>query len=212
MVRVKQDLHYQYYKAVHNARREMLDVKTDLLGNYQQHNLKTVLSAIEILTSLGLSLTLGDSIDALSAVKKATGLRGRWEVLQEQPTVICDVAHNPAGITEVVNQLNALTENKTTRKHIVLGFVKDKDVSEALSLLPKDATYYFCNAAMPRALPANELMAMAHTAQLYGKSYETVTEAVLTAKHAMAIDDVLLITGSFFIVGEAMEQWNDILQ
>ncbi len=211
MVRVKQDLHYQYYKAVHNAKREMLDVKTDLLGNYQQHNIKTVLTSVEILASLGLNLTLGDSIDALSAVKKSTGLRGRWELLQEQPVVICDVAHNPAGMTEVVAQLNALTENGDKHKHIVLGFVKDKDVTEALSLLPEDATYYFCNADMPRALPAGELMTMAHKARLLGVSYSSVRDAVIAAKHAMANNDVLLITGSFFIVGEAMAQWNKML-
>lgn len=211
MVRVKQDLHYQYFKAVHNAKREMLDVKTDLLGNYQQHNIKTVLTSVEILASLGLNLTLGDSIDALSAVKKSTGLRGRWELLQEQPVVICDVAHNPAGMTEVVAQLNALTENGDKHKHIVLGFVKDKDVTEALSLLPEDATYYFCNADLPRALPAAELMTMAHKARLLGVSYPSVRDAVIAAKKAMANNDVLLITGSFFIVGEAMAQWNKML-
>lgn len=211
MVRVKQDLHYQYYKAVHHAKREMLDVKTDLLGNYQQHNIKTVLTSVELLASLGLDLTLGDSIDALSAVKKTTGLRGRWELLQEQPIVICDVAHNPAGMTEVVTQLNTLAQNSAIRKNIVLGFVKDKDVTEALSLLPKDATYYFCNADMPRALPAAELMAMAHNAGLQGNSYSSVHEAVIAAKQQMNSTDVLLITGSFFIVGEAMTHWNKSL-
>ena len=204
MVRVKHDAHYQYYKAVNKAKHEIHDIQTDLLGNYQQHNIKTVLTAVEYLAGQGFDLFIHSAIRALQNVKRATGLRGRWEWLQENPTVICDVAHNPAGIMEVTDQFNALN---ATAKHIVIGFVKDKDIQEALSLLPKDATYYFCNAQIERALPAADLKIEATKAGLKGNDYPTVTAAVSAAKAAMSTTDVLLITGSFFIVGEALELW-----
>jgi dihydrofolate synthase / folylpolyglutamate synthase len=202
MVRVNQDAKYQYFKAINNARMEMYDLHTDLLGNYQQHNIKTVLTAAEVLAHKGFNLTIPATIAALADVKGATGLRGRWDWIQERPAIICDVAHNPAGIKEVVKQWQQINADK---KHIIIGFVKDKDVSEALTLFPEDAVYYFCNAALPRALPAAELKAMADKYELQGSAYDSVASAVSAAVAAMTEDDALLITGSFFIVGEAME-------
>ena len=207
MVRVKQDAKYSYYKAVNNAKMEMYDLRTDLQGQYQQHNLKTTLTAVELLAHQGWKLTLANAIHALSSVKKATGLRGRWEWLQEKPVIICDVAHNTAGLTEVMQQLHVLSKgDKINRKtHILMGFVKDKEISEALTLFPKDATYYFTNASIPRALPATELKTAGETSGLNGVAYPTVSLALSAAKSAMGNDDILLITGSFFVVGEAME-------
>lgn len=202
MVRQRQDARYQYYKAVNNAKREMYDLHTDLLGNYQQHNIKTILTATEVLAHNGFSITIQSAISSLAHVKSATGLRGRWDWLQEQPAIICDVAHNPAGLREVLTQFAML---RAAKKHIVVGFVKDKDVDEALALFPADATYYFCNAQIQRALPAAELKEKATAAGLTGNAYATITEAANAAKDAMTPADALLITGSFFIVGEAIE-------
>jgi dihydrofolate synthase/folylpolyglutamate synthase len=111
------------------------------------------------------------------------------------------VAHNPAGIGEVMQQWKQVA---ATTKHIVLGFVKDKDINEALALFPKDAVYHFCNADTPRALPAGELQAAAAQQGLKGEAYETVAKAVRGAQAQMQDTDALLITGSFFIVGEAL--------
>lgn len=86
-----------------------------------------------------------------------------------------------------------------------MGFVKDKEISEALTLFPKDSTYYFTNASIPRALPATELKTAGETSGLNGVAYPTVPLALTAAKSAMGNDDILLITGSFFVVGEAME-------
>jgi dihydrofolate synthase / folylpolyglutamate synthase len=209
MVRVKQDAKYQYYKAVNNARMQMYDLHTDLLGNYQQHNIKTVLTAAEILANHGFNLTTENTIAALANVKGTTSLHGRWEYLSEDPTIICDVAHNPAGLAEVLEQWDKVPANN---KHIVIGFVKDKDISEALSLFPKDSFYYFCNAQIERALPAAELKALAETYGLNGDAYGTVSDAINAANAHMGKADALLITGSFFIVGEAMEMRNSVLQ
>ncbi len=204
MVRIKQDAKYQYFKAVNKAKQEMEDLQTDLLGNYQHHNIKTVLTATEFLSGQGFNVSIAGAIAALKNVKRTTGLRGRWDWLQEQPAIICDVAHNPAGVKEVISQFGKLD---ATIKHIVIGFVKDKDVQEALSLLPKDATYYFCNAQIERAMPSADLKAEAEKAGLTGNAYLSVTDAVAVARERMSVDDALLITGSFFIVGDAIAAW-----
>ncbi len=201
MVRTKQDSRYQYFKAVNNATLQMLDVKTDLQGNYQQHNIKTILTATELLSHQGFNISTESAIAALANVKGATGLHGRWEWLQDDPPVICDVAHNEAGLKEVLEQwANIPAENK----HMVIGFVKDKEIDNVLPLFPKATFYYFCNAQIQRALPAADLKLKAEQYGLNGEAYPTVADAVAAAKKHLSKADALLITGSFFIVGEAM--------
>lgn len=201
LVRQKQTQGAQHLKAVKLASREMYDLQTDLNGDYQLHNIKTVLTAAEVLHSRGYHTDIQTTIRALGAVKKRTGLRGRWDQLQHSPLIIADVGHNKAGVKEVMQQWQTMP---AARKHIVTGFVKDKDVSAALSLFPAPDRYYFCNAAIPRALPAAELAAMAHERGLEGDHYSSVAAAVAAALSAMKEEDALLITGSFFVVGEAM--------
>ena len=202
LVKVKQDVRYQYYKVVNNAKREMFDLRTDLLGAYQQHNIKTVLTCVELLSHMGYKLPADNTIAALGNVKGLSGLRGRWDILQDQPLIVCDVAHNTAGIGAVMQQWNTVP---ATKKHIVTGFVKDKDVTEVLQLFPQDAAYYFCNAAIERALPAADLKDMAAQNGLHGQAYPSVAAALHAAQAAMTGNDALLITGSFFITGEAIE-------
>ncbi len=176
---------------------------TDMAGSFQAENIATVLTAVE-----HLPLPYSKKIDrelafrALGKVKKTTGLRGRWDVWQEAPLIIADVAHNPAGLSTVMEDWSQLT---ATKKHIILGFVRDKDVREALALIPKDAALHFCAANIPRALPVDELAAIAAESGLTGKTYPSVAHALKEAKALLRDTDALLITGSFFIVGEAME-------
>jgi dihydrofolate synthase/folylpolyglutamate synthase len=203
MVRIKQDGKYQYYKAINKAKREMYDLRTDLFGNYQQHNIKTVLTVAEVLSYQDFKLTTAATLQALANVKDRTGLRGRWDWIQESPAIICDVAHNPAGLKEVLEQFNRLSTSSV--KHIVIGFVKDKDISKALALFPPGANYYFCNAQIERALPAADLQHVATQQGLNGTAYLTVADAVTAAKEQMGDAGTLLITGSFFIVGEAIQ-------
>ncbi len=202
LVRTSQSPTHQHYKAIQRARREMYDLSSDLMGSYQYHNIKTVLATAELLIMLGYNIQFETAFTALSKVKKLTGLRGRWDMLQAHPLIIADVAHNPAGITDVMKQWKQLP---AANKHIVVGFVKDKDVAAALALFPKDNTYYFCNAQIPRALPAEDLQEMAIASGLNGNIYASVPDAVSAARDAMAQEDALLITGSFFITGEAIE-------
>ena len=206
LVKTREDVKHQYYKAVNRAMRQMQDITTDLPGNYQYHNIKTVLAAIDILQAAqGIQIPFSVVQHALSRTKKLTGLHGRWDVLQDTPLMVADVAHNPAGIKEVMQQWGKVSAQS---KHIIVGFVKDKDVNEALSLFPKDNIYYFCNAGIPRALPASELKKIAGVHGLEGNIYPTVAEAIAAAKLAISQHDAVLITGSFFVVGEAIEYLN----
>ena len=203
MVRTDSNLQYQSFKTIHRARREMHDMTTDLLGDYQAANIKTVLAAREVLISSGMAdLPLDITLSALSKVKKLTGLRGRWDVLQNEPLIIADVAHNAAGLTNALNQWNKI---QAGRKHIVTGFVKDKDVNSALALFPKDNIYYFCNADIPRAMPASQLQQLAAAHGLDGNIYPSVADAIKAAKEALHKGDALLITGSVYVTGEAIE-------
>lgn len=200
IVRTGKDEQFQYLKAVKPASKEMFDVKTDLLGDYQLHNIKTVLTAVEVLQTLGWQLQLSRALSVLAYTRQLTGLRGRWERLQEKPLIIADVGHNQAGVAELMKQWNQVTAK---RKFILTGFVKDKDIRAALEQFPKDNHYFFCQAAIPRALPASELHQRAQEAGLKGMDYPGVADAMKAAMQELQAEDALLITGSFFIVGEA---------
>jgi dihydrofolate synthase/folylpolyglutamate synthase len=203
LVRVKQDAKRQYFKAINRARREIHKIQTDLLGSYQQYNIRTVLAALDVLAAnQGMDISMAVVEKALTQVKALTGLRGRWECLQQKPLIIADVAHNEAGLKEVCKQWRLVP---ALQKHIIIGFVKDKDLSKALAQLPKDAQYYFTNANIPRALPAVELSTLAASEGLTGTSHPSTALAIEAAKQAMQPNDALLICGSFFIVGEALE-------
>lgn len=204
LVKVNQDAHFQYFKAIHKAEQKMYDLKTDLMGNFQVHNIKTVLTASTLLYNMGWELSLDKVLASLSHVKKSTGLRGRWEYYQQQPTIILDVAHNPDGLEYLKDNLNTVAHGEKGNLHIVCGFVKDKDVSGALSYFPKDAVYYFTQANVPRALPAADLAQIGNDLGLTGKSYKTVEDAIIEFSLKVQEEDTVLITGSFFIVGEAL--------
>ena len=160
------------------------------------------MAAVEILkANQGIEIPLDNTLRSFSKVKRATGLRGRWEIFQQEPLVVADVAHNPAGLAEVLKQWEDI---ETDGKHIVVGCVKDKDIAEALAIFPGSASYYFCNANIPRALPAADLAAIGLQTGLKGNSYRSVAGATTAALSAMQANDALLITGSFFVVAEAL--------
>jgi dihydrofolate synthase / folylpolyglutamate synthase len=152
------------------------DFELDLNGLYQAANLCTVLCVEGILQAAGFSITGEQEKAALKNVKKLTGLHGRWEVLKQNPTLIIDVAHNEDGIRSVLKNLQQL-KVAPVNTHFVMGMVNDKDVDKVLSLLPPGATYYFCNAHIPRAMPFEELKNKAEEHGLKGKGYDDVNEA-----------------------------------
>jgi dihydrofolate synthase/folylpolyglutamate synthase len=179
----------------------------DLKGNYQQKNLLTVLQAIYILRSLGWKLSDENIKEGLCTVQLTTGLAGRWQLVHQQPQVILDVAHNADGIRQMVSQLKETVYRKL---HIVIGMVNDKDISSVLNLLPADAIYYFTKAQIPRAMNEVQLQTMAHAAGLFGKHFPTVKTALSDALIKAEKEDLILVCGSVFVVGE-VEVLNGLL-
>jgi dihydrofolate synthase/folylpolyglutamate synthase len=175
------------------------DLKLDLLGLYQRKNVCTVLNSVIELRKLGFLINETAIYDALKETTKITGLQGRWQPIGYNPLIVCDTGHNKDGIEWVVQQIRTVPFKQL---HMVIGMVKDKDVSSVLKLLPAHAIYYFTNAAIPRALPAEELKEMAKDFGLHGNSYQTVALALEAAKQNAAKEDFIFVGGSTFVVAE----------
>ncbi len=175
---------------------------TDLTGLYQLKNLPGVFKTLEILVEKGYTLTSDNIRIGLSQVSATTGLKGRWQVIQTSPLIVCDTAHNDAGIAAMISQVRAI---KHERLFIIWGMVKDKDVKKMLRALPKEAIYYFCEAGIPRALPAGELAAAAADLGLHGIVASPVDRALALARKSAGKNDLIIISGSNFIVSELSE-------
>jgi len=180
-------------------------IALDLTGDYQVRNIKTVLASLDILRSNGWHLSAENLEEGLSNVKKNTGIKGRFDILHTNPTIITDVAHNEAGLLEVFNQVNQLPHKNL---HIITGFVQDKTVEQILKIFPRKATYYFTQADMPRALPYEILTEKAVLLGLQGKGFKTVRDALKQALSDAHTDDIILVTGSFFILADVYDAFD----
>lgn len=179
--------------------KNLIFVTTDLAGLYQTRNLRTVLTAVSVLKQMDWKLDDDTVLTALTAVKKTTGLRGRWDLVHRNPDIVLDVAHNKEGIQQLLAHLSQLQFGKL---HFVFGMVKDKDADSVLALLPATAHYYFTQAQIPRALPADDLAVQASRFQLQGSSYTDVNDALREALLHAAADDLVVVCGSIFVVAE----------
>jgi dihydrofolate synthase/folylpolyglutamate synthase len=171
----------------------------DLAGTYQQKNIGGVLSAIEILQNSDFKITKEFVYRGLSKVVHNTGLKGRWQKLNDKPLAYCDTAHNYAGISETLRQFNSI---RSTQKRFVIGFVADKDVSSILNIFPKEGIYYFTQPSNMRALNASNLQQEALKVGLYGNVYPDVNialeKAILESNH----EDTIYVGGSTFVVAD----------
>lgn len=188
---------------VDNHDESRVSYQLDLPGYYQLKNLVTVAEAVHQLRLQGYDLPADKVTRALKQVKKLTGLHGRWETIHHHPAVILDVAHNEDGIRQLVKQIELSDYHSL---HILIGMVKDKEIEKVFGLLPKEATYYFTRAQIPRALPEELLMAKGKAAGLEGVSYPDVNTALKAALERASREDMILVCGSVFIVGEVMPQ------
>jgi dihydrofolate synthase / folylpolyglutamate synthase len=172
----------------------------DLSGQYQLRNIKGVLAAVELLNTRGFTLPKNSVRSGLARTTELTGLKGRWQKLGESPLIICDTAHNIAGLTEVLEQFVAMPGRC---RRFVLGFVAEKDVAAILKLFPTErAVYYFCAPANLRALEASELGALGNGLGLTGNVYQNVNEALAEAVKDAAPDDLIYVGGSTFVVAD----------
>lgn len=175
---------------------------SDLLGDYQVHNKKTVIETIAVINSQKEFIIYESDIKSgLLNVKKNTGLEGRWHQLGESPKIICDTAHNKNGLEIVIKQIQ---KEKFGVLHIVLGLVNDKDLDEILPLFPANAIYYFCKPNIPRGLDAKLLQEKASTFNLKGKAYNSVSESYAKALQNASKTDFVYIGGSNFVVAEIL--------
>lgn len=175
---------------------------SDLIGDYQIHNKKTVLQTIKILNSQNeFKITPENTKSGLLNVVKNTGLQGRWQQLNEFPKVICDTAHNKNGLEIVLKQIQ---KEDFDALHVVLGVVNDKDLDEILPLFPKKAIYYFCKPNIPRGLDVVILKQKASTFELKGQVYNSVSEAYQKALKNAGATDFIYIGGSTFVVAEIL--------
>lgn len=177
------------------------DLHLDLTGNYQLKNAVTVIAAVEILKTKGYQINNEAIHAALKSVKPLTGLQGRWQTLNQDPLIICDTGHNIAGIKEVIQNINQTPHQQL---HMVIGMVKDKDISGVLKLLPKEAHYYFCQPELERALPAKQLAEQAKEQGLKGFAFHTVSLALAAAKLKANNNDLIFVGGSTFVVAEVI--------
>jgi dihydrofolate synthase / folylpolyglutamate synthase len=175
------------------------NIESQLLGKYQLKNLVGVFQAIEILKDLGYEISEAAIRKGISKVVSLTGLKGRWQVLSQNPLTICDTGHNEHGLSEVLNQISKLN---IKQKYFILGFVKDKNVEEILKMFPKDAKYYFCEANSPRSMPAENLIELAKSHNLSGYSILKVNDALKKVQKLALKDDFIYIGGSTFVVAE----------
>lgn len=193
------------YFAEENDREDYPGVEFELKGLYQTKNRRTILTALPLLKEAGYRLDEQSVRSGFAHVVELTGLMGRWQKLQESPTLICDTGHNVGGIACIVEQLR---QQSYRQLHIVIGMVNDKDVRGVLALLPKEAVYYFTKASVKRALPEEELQVLAAAAGLEGNTYPDVPAAVRAAQEKSLPEDFIFVGGSSFIVADLLASCN----
>ena len=178
---------------------DLPNYSSDLIGDYQKHNIKTALQTLEIIKTKGFKVSESNIQKGLNHVVKNTGLLGRWQILQLAPKIICDTAHNIEGLSYTLKQL----ENEVYKKlHIVIGVVNDKNLSAIVALFPKQAAYYFCKPKIERGLAVEKLAAQFAEKGYKGAQYNSVNEALNAARNEASKDDVIYVGGSTFVVAE----------
>ena len=182
-------------------------LRAELRGYCQEKNVNTLLHAIGALMDAGYNISKEAVLEGFNNVCNLTGLRGRWQQLMTSPRLVCDTGHNIGGFQYLAPQIVAQPCRKL---RIVFGMVNDKDINAVLVLMPKHATYYFAQASVARALPSDELAALAAKHDLHGTTYPTVAEATRAALGEADAEDFIYVGGSSFIVADLLTDWEQI--
>lgn len=189
----------QFFDVYKNGKPKFGDLATDQLGIYQARNLVTLLAAMEQLQAQGWDLEEDSLRKGMASVGELTGFKGRWSIMQQDPLVVADTAHNEPGIKLLLQQIDQTPHDKL---HMVISMVKDKDIDKVLSLLPKNAIYYFSKAGIPRGMEAELLREKASQHGLQGVGYSSLKEAYNEAVAKAGKKDLVLVGGSTFTVAE----------
>ncbi len=178
------------------------NLKSDLKGNYQEKNIRVVTALVEELRKLDVKISHENLEKGLLNVHQNTGFIGRWFEFSQNPLTICDTAHNQAGLEYVFAQLNSIQKHK----HIVLGFVNDKNIDEVMSLLPENSAFYFSKPANSRGRHPQEYEDLLIKAKIIYEIFDSVQEAYLSARQQATPEEMIFIGGSNFVVGEFLEK------
>ena len=214
-ITVKETLGNSVFQVLKNDTAYMPNFEAEIAGPYQSKNISTALQTVDMLWQLPdfqlilknqkANATLGEYIvKAFSNLRALTKFQGRWQLISQNPMVLCDSAHNEAGLKEVFQKLENYPVLANAQLHIVTGFVNDKDLSKALACFPTSAKYYFAKANIPRGLDKDVLKTQAAEFGLHGRAYASVRRALSAAKRAANGDDVVLVVGSIFVVAEVL--------
>ncbi len=196
------ELDSEIYFADKNTNYYNTEISTDLLGDYQQKNMVLVLQSVAVLQKLGYPLKPFKVAQALQDVKGLTGLRGRWEIKSNSPFIVCDTAHNHAGLEAAMREFNKVN---CTKQYIIFGVVNEKETKSIWELLPKSAYYFFCTPSIPRGRNDENLMNEGEQYGLKGECCGTVIEAYRRALNLAKSDDSIYIGGSTFVVADYLE-------
>jgi len=214
-IAVKEALGSSVFQVLKNETVYMPNFEAEIAGPYQSKNISTALQTVDILWQLpdfqlvlknkNANASLEEYIaKAFSNLRALTKFQGRWQLISQNPMVLCDSAHNEAGLKEVFQKLDNYPVLANAQLHIVTGFVNDKDLSKALVCFPTSAKYYFAKANIPRGLDKDVLKTQAAEFGLHGRAYASVRRALGAAKRAANGDDVVLVVGSIFVVAEVL--------
>ena len=175
----------------------------DLQGNYQKKNIKTVLKSIELLNDNGYKISKLNLEVGLKNIIVNTGFQGRWQVLQNEPLIICDTAHNESALKEVISQLVNLNYSNL---HMIIGFTSDKNLNKISKIFPDDSKYYFVKPDIIRGRDAKEVKQIFQSNNRIGDCFQSTIEAIEKVKHISDKNDVIFIGGSTFVVSEAFDE------
>ncbi len=191
-----------YYYDVYNKNNKIFQIESPLGGSYQNHNIITALQCCELLNNkYDYKISNNHIINGLKNVIDNTGFRGRWTILSKKPLIVCDTGHNKEALEIIIENINSCEYDKL---HFIVGFMNDKKIDDILSMLPKDAAYYFTKANVPRSLDANILKEKAKKFGLKGMVFNQVNQAFDKAKELSTKDDMIFIGGSTFVVAEVL--------
>jgi len=178
------------------------DLTSDLKGNYQQKNIRVVVAMIEELKKISIPVSAENIEKGLLHVHQNTGFIGRWFEFSKDPLTICDTGHNQAGLEYVFSQLNTINRHK----HVILGFVNDKNIDEVMALLPENSEFYFAKPSINRGRHPEDYENLLQEAKISYKIFDSVQEAYLSAKERCTNEEMIFIGGSNFVVGEFLEK------
>jgi dihydrofolate synthase/folylpolyglutamate synthase len=178
------------------------DLKSDLNGNYQPKNIRVVLGIVEELRKTGIKISDENIKTGLLNVHKNTGFIGRWFEFSKEPLIICDTAHNQAGLGIVFSQLSEIQKFK----HIILGFVNEKKIDEVLKILPENSTFYFVKPSVERGRHPSDYENLLKKAGINYQIFDDVQSGYISARQNVRENEMIFVGGSNFVVGEFLEK------